>query len=71
VCPGAELNNNRLQKENIMGKKLTKTEAKQKRDKATHKLLNQLSVLSRTGTKADQKLVKKMQPLAQQLSSVA
>lgn len=46
------------------------TERKQKRERATYKLVNQLSVLSRTALKKDQKTIAEMIALAEKLNGV-
>ena len=46
---------------------MSRTEKKLKREKAQHKLGNQLSVLSNTGTKKQQKIVSQMRELYAQL----
>lgn len=50
---------------------MSTTEKKTKRERATSKLHNQLSVLSRTALKKDKELVEAMQVLAAKLTPVS
>jgi hypothetical protein len=60
-----------IAKQHNKGGFMSTVERKTKRERATSKLHNQLSVLSRTALKKDVEIVKAMQELAAKLTPVA